>query len=55
MWHPRPTGGGFALMSMNKPPAMGKCTLTKNYLVLPRQVLQPEDKGGVTPTENIGS
>jgi len=30
-------------------------TLTENYLVLPGQVLQPEAKGGVTPTENIGS
>ena len=30
-------------------------TLTENYLVLPGQVLQPEAKGGVTPTENLGS
>ena len=30
-------------------------TLTENYLVLPGQVLQPQAKGGVTPTENLGS
>ena len=29
--------------------------LTENYLVLPGQVLQPETKGGVTPTENLES
>jgi len=30
-------------------------TLTENYLVLPEQVLQPEAKGGVTPTKNLES
>jgi len=30
-------------------------TLPENYLVLPGQVLQPEAKCGVTPTENIES
>ena len=30
-------------------------TLTGNYLVLPGLVLQPEAKGGVTPTENLES
>ena len=30
-------------------------TLTENYLVLSRQVLQPEAKCGVTPTENLES
>jgi len=30
-------------------------TLTENYIVLPGQVLKPEAKGGVTPTENIES
>ena len=67
MCHARPPVCGFALMSQ----AMGKkcrclvaalweetlreSTLTENYLVLPGQVLQPEAKGGVTPTENLGS
>jgi len=32
-----------------------KNTLTENYLVLPRHVLQPEAKGRVTPTENLES
>ena len=32
-----------------------ECTLTENYLVLPGQVLQPEAKDGVTPTENLES
>jgi len=30
-------------------------TMTEDYLVLPWQVVQPEAKGEVTPTENIGS
>jgi len=30
-------------------------TLPENYIVLPGQVLQPEAKGGVTPTENLES
>ena len=58
---PGPPACGFALMSMNMPPAMGKwyrCLVggkakgkypDKKILVLPGQVLQPEAKGGVTP------
>jgi len=30
-------------------------TLAENYRVLPGQVFQPEAKGRVTPTENLGS
>jgi len=54
-------------MSMNRPQLwvnsaaalwkerLGESTLTENYLVLPGQVLQPEARGGVTPTENLES